>query len=112
MAGACRGDRDGAEFEIWVWTDSPVLERLLGWSGHSPGLRIWMADHALWPRDALKPPRPKESLEKVLRQVARRSTTAVFADLAASLGLETCKDPAFVRLREILTCWFPCERGS
>lgn len=100
------------EFEIWVWTESPVLDRVLGWGERSPAIRGWLRDRGLWPEGQAKPSRPKECFQKVLRQLARRSTSAVFAELAAQVGLAGCTDPSFLRFREVLRAWLPPERGK
>jgi hypothetical protein len=31
------------ELESWVWSDSPEVEKILGWQGRQPNLREWLA---------------------------------------------------------------------
>ena len=56
------------ELEAWVWSDSPHVEEVLGWSNQIPSLRAWLTDrHLLAPR-ATKPSRPKEAMQAAIRQ--------------------------------------------
>jgi hypothetical protein len=100
------------ELEVWVWSDSPIVEKVLGWSGRTPGLRDWLRARDFWPEGAQKPPRPKECLREALRAVRRPLSSAIFRGLAERVSLERCRDPSFVRLTEILEAWFPVERGG
>jgi hypothetical protein len=54
------------ELEQWVWTNSPHVDRVLGWANRQPDLRTWLHDHGHWPDEAPKPPRPKEAMEAAL----------------------------------------------
>jgi len=97
------------ELEVWVWSDSPIVEKVLGWSGRTPGLRDWLRERDFWPEGARKPPRPKECLRDALRAVQRPLSSAIFSRLAEGVSLERCQDPSFVRLTEILKAWFPSD---
>lgn len=92
------------ELEIWIWSDSPEVDRALRWTKGS--LRKWMAERQIWPEGELKPSRPKESLEAALRQVSVRRSAAIYRQLAGSVGLERCTDPSFERFKSILRSWF------
>jgi hypothetical protein len=94
------------ELEVWVWSDSPWVENVLGWKQSGSRIRQWLIDRG-WPADRPKPTRPKECLEAVLRQTTRRFSSSIFGELAQSVGLEDCTDPAFVDLRSVLRAWFP-----
>ncbi|MCP4658230.1 MAG: hypothetical protein GY856_22690 [bacterium] len=95
------------ELEVWIWSDSPQVDQVLGWKRRRLDLRPWMVEHGLWPEEALKPPRPKESLERALREVSLRRSAALYRELAASVGLERCRDASFRQFRAILRSWFP-----
>ena len=92
------------ELEIWIWSDSPEVDRALRWK--KGGLRQWMAERQLWPEGKLKPQRPKESLEAALRQVSVRRSAAIYRQLAGAVGLERCTDSSFERFKTILRSWF------
>ncbi len=94
------------ELEIWVWSDSPEVDRVLGWRGRSRGLRPWMVKNGYWSEGELKPSRPKECLEAALREVTIRRSAAIYRELAASVGLERCRDESFLRFKSILHSWF------
>ena len=34
------------ELEVWVWSDSPHVEAVLGWQGRNPDLRTWLRDRS------------------------------------------------------------------
>ncbi len=97
------------ELEVWVWSESPEVERTLGWSGQSTNLRTWLASRGLWPVDKTKPPRPKEAVEKVLREVRVRRSSSIYRQLAQRVSLERCEDQSFLELKRILRSWFPLE---
>ena len=95
------------ELEIWVWSDSPNVDAVLGWTGHMPRLRDWMSEKGLWQTGEPKPKRPKESLIAALREVRMRRSSAIYRRLAEGVGLERCQDDEFQRLRILLRGWFP-----
>ena len=93
------------ELEIWVWSTSPHVPRLLGtdWEtikdlGHRTNY---------WQEGENKPCRPKELLEEVLRYTKKRRSAALYQQLAQKVGLRRCQDGSFRRFREILQEWFP-----
>ena len=95
------------EVEIWVWSDSPEVDRILGWQDHTPALRPWLQQRQFLPAGAAKPPRPKEALAAALREVRQVPSANLFRQLGASVGLTRCTDPAFAKLRATLQAWFP-----
>ena len=54
------------EMDIWVWSDSPHVDEILGWSGREPDLRSWLTEQGYKLPEQEKPIRPKEALEKAL----------------------------------------------
>jgi hypothetical protein len=94
------------ELEAWVWSPSPHVSTTLGWTGVG-SLRDWLAAKNAWPAESAKPPRPKESLEAVLRHTRRVRSSSVYRDLAERVSLAACIDPAFARLKLVLRSWFP-----
>jgi len=95
------------ELEVWVWSDSPEVDRCLGWSGRQPGLRDWLRGQGLWERSAPKPGDPKLAAQLALREAQRGPLRPVLVDLACSVGLSRCTDRAFLRFRQTLQRWFP-----
>lgn len=95
------------ELEVWVWTNSPDVPRCLGWEGRKPPLRQWLADTGRWSPSATKPPRPKEAFLDALRQARKPRSSAIYQDLAQSVGLLGHAEPSFVRLTGALRTWFP-----
>lgn len=97
------------ELEVWIWSDSPWVDRVLGWEGREPSLRQWLLRQGLWQASAAKPPRPKESLQAALRESTMRRSAAIYRELAAKVSLDRCSDTSFVRLQVILRNWFAHE---
>jgi len=95
------------ELEVWVWSDSPEVDRCLGWTGRQPGLREWLRQKGVWDEGAMKPRAPKSALALAVREARRGASPPLLAQLARSVGLRRCNDRAFVRFREILQRWFP-----
>jgi hypothetical protein len=97
------------ELEIWLWTNSPHLSTELDMTWQQI---VELAEQkGYWAPGAAKPMRPKELLEDVLYRNRRRRSSALFIRLAQRVGLTTCQDAAFVRLRHVLQSWFPAEGG-
>lgn len=94
------------ELENWVWTSSPHVAAALGWKSYTP-LKAWVEAQGLWPLNTPKPPDPKEAMHRALREAHARPSSAIFKRIARSTTLEGCLDPAFGRLRMLLSTWFP-----
>jgi hypothetical protein len=110
------GDRARAivldpELEAWVWSDSPHVERVLGWEHRSPGLREWLCAERFLEPGATKPGRPKEALEAALRASRVQRSSSLYRKLAENVSLSRCTDTGFLELRSVLAAWFPHEGG-
>jgi len=95
------------ELESWIWSDSPNVDRALGWDGRDPSLREWLRGRGQLLEGEIKPRAPKQAVEDALREVGIPRSSSIYAELAKKVGLQRCQDPAFHRLREILRSWFP-----
>ncbi len=94
------------ELEIWIWSDSPEVPRCLGWIGQEINLRAWLEDHGLWPWDQLKPNDPKRALESALRYLQKPRSSSLYEQIARTVSIQRCVDPAFAQFKMILTNWF------
>ena len=97
------------ELESWVWSDSPHVPKALGWPRTPPDLRSWLVQRGLLEENRVKPARPKEAMEAVLRHVRKPPSSKIFQTLAENVSLACCVDPAFGKLRTTLHEWFPAE---
>jgi hypothetical protein len=97
------------ELETWVWSDSPHVDVALGWTQRSPALRSWLAEQGFLEQNQVKPDRPKEAMEAVLRFVRKPRSSAIYQYLAVKLSLRRCTDPAFEKFTTTLQQWFPAE---
>jgi hypothetical protein len=95
------------ELEIWVWSDSPHVDSVLGWQGRQPDLRTWLRDHNFLDEQHAKPNRPKMAVEQALRSVRRPRSSSLYLQLAQSVSFNRCSDPAFLKLKTVLQKWFP-----
>jgi hypothetical protein len=100
------------ELDIWVWSDSPHVEEVLGWKGRTPSLKSWLIAKGLVVEGQVKPPRPKEALEAVLREVRKPRSSAVYEELARLVSFSRCTDAAFEQLRSALRRWFGTPLAS
>jgi len=97
------------ELEAWVWSDSPVVDEVLGWTARTPALRAWVqSDTVFWHTEQIKPERPKEAFDAALREVRKQHSPSVFEDLAARVSMDRCVDPAFRKFKSTLQSWFGC----
>lgn len=94
------------ELEAWVWSDSPHVDRILGWQGREPSLRQWLRQEGWLAVAASKPSRPKEAMESALRTAKLARSSSLYRQLAQEVSLTRCTDPAFVKLRSTLQGWF------
>lgn len=94
------------ELENWVWSDSPHVDHVLGWSGKKPALRTWLNERKYWQQGQAKPDRPKEALEAAIRFVKKQRSSSLYFDLAAKVSLERCSDRAFLKLKSVFQSWF------
>jgi hypothetical protein len=95
------------ELEIWVWSNSPQVDEILGWKGNGVGLRQWLKENDFLKPAEIKPARPKEALQAVLRETSIPFSSSIHFNLARSVGFSRCTDPAFVKFRNKLKQWFP-----
>lgn len=95
------------ELEVWVWSDSPHVDAAMGWKGKNPPLRQWLLDRGSWPTDSAKPPRPKECLEAALHTARIPRSSAIYRQIAETVGLERCQETKFHTFRNIMQTWFP-----
>ena len=93
------------ELEIWVWSTSPHVPRLLGTNWKT--IKDLGDQTGYWQEGEIKPSRPKEFLEEVLRSTRKRRSAALYQQLAQKVGLSRCQDDSFHRFCEVLQGWFP-----
>lgn len=114
LSNAGWADRAGCvvvdpELEAWVWSDSPVVDQVLGWDGRTPGLRSWLQARGWLAAGAAKPSRPKEAFRAAVLEAGRKPSSSLFGALARDVSFRRCVDPAFCRLCELLQHWFPAR---
>jgi len=107
--GRCRVVVIVPELDIWVWSPSPALDQLFERSGNPGWLRTFLEGQGYWSPGDAKPGRPKEAFEAALRAAGKARSAAHYGSLAERLPFESCRDPAFQRLRSTLRSWFPAE---
>ena len=92
------------ELESWVFSTSPhVVDVFAGGDAE-----VFQRVVESFPKTPLgKPQKPKEAVEKLLRQKAIVRSSALYKELASRVSLKGCTDPAFQRLCAILRSWFP-----
>lgn len=95
------------ELEIWVWSDSPHVDEILGWSGRQPDLRNWLIQRGRLTAPHHKPNRPKEVTEEALKEARIPRSSSIYQQLAEKVSLSRCVDPAFAKLKKSLQNWFP-----
>lgn len=97
------------ELENWVWSDSPEVAQVLGWEAAVTTLRTWLENEGFRDPGEAKPRRPKEAMEHALRHVRRPRSSSLFFELARSVSVRRCTDPAFEKFKHTMQEWFPSE---
>jgi hypothetical protein len=96
------------ELEAWVWAPSREVATVLGWDGDINGMQKYLISSGLMNEGESKPSDPKKAMQKAVWVKRRRRLTAtLFAELARSVGFQTCEDPSFNKLCKTLQQWFP-----
>ncbi len=95
------------ELEAWVWSDSPEVDKTLGWQGRTPSLRSWLVESGHLTEEIPKPSDPKQVMKDALLRANKKPSPAIFAELAKRVGVGRCVDPAFNKLKTTLQQWFP-----
>ncbi|HYM62891.1 MAG TPA: hypothetical protein VEZ11_18540 [Thermoanaerobaculia bacterium] len=111
LAAAGWADRADAvvlvpELEVWVWSDSPELDRALGWPVRGVQLRDWLCERGWLAPGEAKPRRPKEALETALDLSRFPRSADLYEKIALTVGLNRCTDPSFLTFKSIITRWF------
>lgn len=94
------------ELDIWVWSDSPHVEQSIGWKDRPKSMRSWLQDQGFLVEGVLKPERPKEALEVVLRSLRKPRSSALYEELAKKVSLQRCNDGSFMKFKNTLHNWF------
>lgn len=95
------------ELEIWVWSDSPQVDETLAWKNPEQSLRQWLKVKNYIQDNEVKPKRPKEALEAVLREISTPRSSSIYHKLATAVSFSRCQDPAFLKFKTTLKDWFP-----
>ena len=94
------------ELEAWVWSGSPHVAEVLGWSKGYEDLKAWLVDRDLWSASSAKPSEPKAAMRAALRETRRPPSAALFGQIAQRVTLRRCQCPAFAELKRTLQHWF------
>lgn len=94
------------ELDVWVWSDSPWVDRILGWESRTPSLHKWLPTQGFTFADTGKPDHPKEAMEKALRVSRKPRSSSLYRQLAEKVSIDRCVDPAFLKLKSCLRNWF------
>jgi hypothetical protein len=95
------------ELENWVWSDSPHVRTVLGWTDPTTDLSAWLQTHNFLLLPNGKPHRPKEAMLATLRAMRKAPSAALFKQLASKVSFNRCTDEAFIKLLSTLRRWFP-----
>jgi hypothetical protein len=95
------------ELEAWIWGDWTVLARSIRWTGGGARVKSFLIQQRLLRLDQNKPPRPKEALERAMKQVQIRFSSTVHKAMAQQAEFAQCTDPAFLKMLTTLQQWFP-----
>ena len=94
------------ELEVWVWSDSPEVDRCLEWSDRPEQVQDWLRTQDVWPQNASKPPNPKHAMDTALEEIRQPRSSSMFEALAENVSLRRCEDAAFQHFCQILREWF------
>ncbi|MBI2729319.1 MAG: hypothetical protein HYX40_00950 [Sphingobacteriales bacterium] len=93
------------ELENWIWQNSPHVENAFGWNS-TDNLYAWCYGHGIIAQGESKPFRPKESLQRILKETKTPFSSSIHKKIAEKVSYKNCQDPAFVKLTKTLYEWF------
>ena len=99
------------KWEIWVWSDSPEVAKILGWENRAE-LDQYLITEGFINKPLAKPAGPKEAMESVLKKTKIPRSAFLFSELASKVSLRRCNDPAFIKFKTVLQRWFPQNDNS
>jgi len=94
------------ELEAWVWSDSPHVDRILGWHGRTPALDDWLVQEGFKAPETAKPADPKRALLEALWKSRKPRSSALYRQLAENVSLARCTDPSFDKFKRTVQAWF------
>jgi hypothetical protein len=99
------------EADTWLWTRTDHTAKALGWEGWI-ALEKELAQEGWWDAEQPKPPKPKEAAEWALRRGSKRipRSSRLYRQVAGSVSLTRCEDPALLAFLAQLRLWFPLEK--
>jgi hypothetical protein len=105
------GDRAAAiaidpELEIWVWSDSPEVDNVLGWQQREIRLRDWLRNEGFLTGENVKPNEPKRAVDEALRIAGKSRSSSIYRKLAQRVSVSRCEDAAFLKFKATLRKWF------
>lgn len=112
----CNGWNDRAaaiviepELEIWIWSNSPVVDTAVGWPIGDVRLRDALVDAGFLLDGATKPADPKGAMEYALGKSKIPRSSAIYGRIAQKTSFRRCEDPSFLKFKETLQSWFPAR---
>ncbi len=83
------------ELEIWVWSDSPEVDRSLGWAGRQPSLTDWLVSEGYCTAGQGKPNAPKKHSRKRFKLQGNAALRLSTTNLPSESGLIGVRIPRF-----------------
>jgi hypothetical protein len=97
------------ELESWIWDGSLNLCKATGLVRAPHEIKPLLVDRSFIAQSEIKPARPKEAFEFLLRNSNIKRSSSLFSELAKKITIEGCTDPAFLKFLAALRKWFPAE---
>lgn len=95
------------EIEQWIWSDSLVVLRIMGWDRLTPTLRQWLTERGYYSSaEQTKPQQPKEAFRAALKESRKKPSASLFRQMAERVQFDTCSDRSFNKLKQTLQNWF------
>ncbi len=94
------------ELEAWVWSNSPHVDKVIGWKNRQLSLRDWLTKQGYLQPGEAKPNEPKKAFEAALRETKKQRSSSLYEEIAKKVSLDQCEDRAFQRFKDILYEWF------
>ncbi|MCL5270836.1 MAG: hypothetical protein M1457_09880 [bacterium] len=94
------------ELEIWIWSDSSVVDKAMGWGQTIGELRDWLVKNHHIDHASAKPRDPKAAFLAALRVKNKHQSASIYYDIANGVSLRKCQDASFNKFKIIMTDWF------
>lgn len=95
------------ELEAWLWDQRLNVRKVMSFMQAEETKQQLLTASSLTAQDQIKPTRPKEAFDFLLKTSRVNRSSSLYVDLAKEIDIRHCSDRAFAKFLKTLREWFP-----